>query len=251
SVCLFRLATSEASCQASEDAPIHAADGPVFREIRETYNTLLVNSMDETVFEVGPHPIEWVSRTGDFILLDIRRSTTDMYVKNRTLPVQSVPGVLQSVSENTRHIVFLTRQASGQMYVTMVEKPSGRAVFQKRETRLYGHLDMTLDGVIYTLREEYDGNYATLRSIPAGGNEFQNLLQIDLLTPVTSLAVSPHNVLAIGMQDGAVIIVSLDSLTYETFQALQTGVTHLAFSPDSRYLAVAGRDGITIFAVLP
>jgi WD40 repeat protein len=251
SVCLFRLATSEASCQVSEDAPVHAVDGPLFREIREERNTLLINPMGETVFDVGPHSIEWVSRSGDFILIDNRRSTTDLYVKNRRLPAQSVPGVFQSVAENASSIVFLTRQSNGQMYVTMAEKPTGRTVFQKRETRLYNHLDMTFEGAIYTLREEYDGNYVTLRSIPAGGGDFQNLLQIDLLAPVSSLAVSPHNVLAIGMQDGAVIIVSLDSLTYETFQALQTGVTHLAFSPDSRYLAVTGRDGLTVFAVLP
>jgi WD40 repeat protein len=249
-ICSFRLTTGETGCRVVENGLVHALDGPIYREEREERRTLLFGPLGETVFELGPHPIRWVSRAGDYVLIDNRRSTTDLYFKGRSLPSQSVSGVFQSVSENNTHIVFLTRQANGLMYLTLVEKATQQVVFQRRETRLFDFIEITLDGTVYYLRDDYDGQ-ATLRAIPAGADEPLDVLQVDISAPITSLSISPQNVMAVGMQDGLVLIIALDSLTYEAFQALQTGVTDLAFSPDGRYLATLGREGILVFAVLP
>jgi WD40 repeat protein len=249
--CSFKLTTGETNCQAQDDSLLHATDGPVFREIREEKNTLLVNALGETIFSLDPYPIRWVNRTADFLLLDINSRTTDLYVKDRSLPVQSVPGSLRSVAENTNLLVFLTKQNNELMYMTMVEKATQKALFQKRETRLYDMLSIALDGTTYFLREDRDSNQAILKAIPPGTDEVLDLLRIDLAAEPISMAISPKNTLAIGMQDGSVTIISLDGLTQEIFQALQNPVSLLAFSPDGRYLAAAGQDGVTVFAALP
>ena len=249
--CSFKLTTGETNCQAQDDSLLHAADGPVFREIREDKSTLLVNALGETVFSLDPYPIRWINRTADFLLLDNNSRTTDLYVKDRSLPVQSVPGSLRSVAENANLLVFLTKQNSELMYMTMVEKATRKALFQKRETRLYDMLGIALDGTTYFLREDRDNNQAIIKAIPPGTDEVLDLLRIDLVAEPISMAISPQNTLAIGMQDGSISIISLDGLTQEIFQALQSPVNLLAFSPDGRYLAAAGQNGITVFAALP
>jgi WD40 repeat protein len=148
-------------------------------------------------------------------------------------------------------LVFLTRQNSELLYLTLVEKSNQKTVFQKKDRRLFDLLTMAVDGSIYFLREDLDNNQAILKMIPPGTDEVNDLLSIDLLAEPISMAISPHNILAVGMQDGSVTIVSLDSLTQQTFQALQGPVDKIAISPDSRYLAVAGKNGITVFAVIP
>jgi WD40 repeat protein len=248
-VCILRLTTGEANCQEFEDIPVHASDGPIFREIREERRTLLLNPVGETVYELGPFSVEWVNRTGDFILIDNRGSATNMYTRNRRLPILSAPGVLQSVSENLTHIAFLTRQSNGSMYITLFDKQIGKYVYQKRDILLANALAITADNSVYFLRQTFSGEQATLRTFPAGSSDLQILAEIDLFAPVTDMAISTHDTLAIGMQDGSVIIMALDSLIVEHFQALQTGVTHLAFSPDGRYLTVAGHTGMAVFAV--
>lgn len=250
-VCSFKLTTGEVNCQGEENELLHASDGPVFREVRESRNTFLVNPLGETVFQLDPYPIYWLNRTADFLLLDINGGTTDLYFKNVTRPVQSVPGAFLSAAENANLLVFLTKQKSELMFMTLVEKSSQDMLFQKRETRLFDLLTMAVDGSIYFLREDLDNNQAILKMIPPGTDEVSDLLSIDLLAEPISMAILPHNILAVGMQDGSVTIVSLDSLTQQTFQALQGPVDKIAISPDSRYLAVAGKNGITVFAVIP
>lgn len=249
-VCTFRLTTGVTDCQSQADAILHPADGPIFREIRQEKNTLLLGPLGETVFDLNAYPVVWLNRTADFVLLDTG-ATTDLYLKNRDLPIQSVPGSFRVAAENNNLLVFLTRQNSELLYLTLVEKSNQKTVFQKKDGRLFDLLTMAVDGSIYFLREDLDNNQAILKMIPPGTDEVNDLLSIDLLAEPISMAISPHNILAVGMQDGSVTIVSLDSLTQQTFQALQGPVDKIAISPDSRYLAVAGKNGITVFAVIP
>lgn len=249
--CWLRLPTGESTCQRQDGGLLHASEAQALQEQRETYNTLLVDPNENVLFSLDPNPIYWVNRNADIVLVDVKSTTTDLYGRERTLPAQSVPGVFRSAAENSRTLVFLTGQRTGLMYMTLVEKDSLRAIFQKRETRLFKPLAMALDGGIYFLREDRDRSQAILKYIPPGTDNVVDLLRIDLQAEPQAMSVSPQNTLAIGMQDGSVAIVSLDALTYDYFQALQTPVGALAFSPDGRYLAVGGRQGIHVFTVRP
>jgi len=249
-VCTFRFTMGVTDCQSQTDAILHPADGPIFREIRQEKNTLLLGPLGETIFDLDAYPVVWLGRTADFVLLDTG-TTTDLYLKGRDLPVQSVPGNFRAAGENNNLIAFLTRQNSELLYLTLVEKSTQKALFQKKDSRLFDLLAMGTNGSIYFLREDLDNNQAILKMIPPGTDEVSDLLSIDLLAEPISMAISPHNILAVGMQDGSVTIISLDSLTQQTFQALQGPVDKIALSPDSRYLAVAGKNGITVFAVIP
>jgi len=249
--CWLRLPTGESTCQRRDGEPLHASDAQALQERRETYNTLLVDPNENVLFSLDPNPIYWVNRTADIVLVDIKGTTTDLYSRDRTLPAQSVPGMFRSAAENARTLVFLTRQRTELMFMTLVEKDSLRAIFQKRETRLFKPLAMALDGGIYFLREDRDRNQAILKYIPPGTDNVVDLMRIDLQAEPQAMSVSPQNTLAIGMQDGSVAVVSLDALAYDYFQALQTPVGALAFSPDGRYLAVGGRQGIQVFTVRP
>lgn len=249
-VCTFKLTNGTTDCQSQFDVILHPADGPVFREVRQEKNTLLLSPLGETIFDLDAYPVVWLGRTADFVLLDTG-TTTDLYLKSRDLPVQSVPGNFRAAGENNNLITFLTRQNSELLYLTLVEKSTQKTLFQKKDSRLFDLLAMGTNGSIYFLREDWDNNQAILKMIPPGTDEVSDLLRIDLLAEPISMAISPHNILAVGMQDGSVTIVSLDSLTQQTFQALQGPVDEIAISPDSRYLAVAGKNGITVFAVIP
>lgn len=252
SACWLKYLTAELTCFKDPEHVLFASDGVTFREILETYNTLLQTWGGETTLQISPYRITNLNRSGDWAFVDVRGLSADLYARGKTLPEESVAGVLQGFAENPTHMVFTTQQANKTFTLTIFEKASGASLFQVKMDYLYQPLALTRDGTVFFFERDLDKNLVILNRIAPSTFEISEVARLPLPSAPQVVAASANSgLLAIGLADGSVYVTTQDASAGAFFQGFGTIINGLSFSPDGRYLAVASPDGVKIFAAKP
>ena len=110
SACWLKFFSGESTCFKDSEYILYASDANTFKEVRQPGSTRLVEIRTDTAaIEVGPYRIAAVNRSGEWALIDTLTGT-DLYVKGKKLPQESVKGALQGFAENAKLIVFTARE---------------------------------------------------------------------------------------------------------------------------------------------
>jgi WD40 repeat protein len=251
SICWLKLLTGEDTCFQDPDHNLFASDANSFKEVRDNYNTNLVGLRDGAqVIQVGPYRIANINRSGEWALID-NGSGTDLYIKGKKLPQESVKGSPQGFAENANLIVFTTLENENSYTITVVDKTSGDAIFQKKDNFLYKPVVMSADGSIYYAQKELGRNQTVFNMIDPKTKHTNEITRISLPADTRSLTLSTGGLFGVGLDDGSVLVMTKDGGQSASFQAATSPIEGLSFSPDGRFLAVASADGVRIFSVLP
>jgi hypothetical protein len=251
SACWLKLFSGESTCFKDPERLLFAAEANTFMEVREAATTSLVELRSgATVIQVGPYRIAAINRNGEWALID-NSTGTDLYAKGKKLPQESVKGMLQGFAENANLIVFTALENENTFTITVVDKTSGNAIYQKNDNFLYKPLVMTADGRIYYIQNEMGRNQTVFNTIDPKTLDVSEITRVSLPAEPTALTLSSSDLFAIGQKDGAVLIMAKDGTQSVSFQAATSSIVNISFSQDGRFLAVASAEGVRIFSILP
>jgi len=250
SACWFKLPTGESTCFKDAGQVLFATDGTALTEVLKTSNTDLTNRNGELQIQVGAYRVAAVTRNGDWALID-NGLGTDLYTKGKKLPQESVKGKPQGFAENGKLIVFTALEKENTYTITVVDKNSGNAIYQKKDNFLYKPILMTSDGSIYYLQNELDHNQTLLNVIDPITQHTTEITRVALPAKPKTLALSTTGLFAIGQEDGSVLLMTKDGGQSASFQAANSAIDGASFSLDGRFLAVVSAEGLRIYAVLP
>jgi WD40 repeat protein len=249
-VCWFKLLTGEETCFKDPAHVMFATDGDIYKEVVGETNTTLQDRAGKIVIEVGSYRFETVNRTGEWAVIESGKGT-NLYQKGKKLPAEAVKGSLQGFAESPKLIVLNTLEQENTYYLTLIEKASGDAVAQIKANFLYPPVLMTTDGTVYYLQRDLGSNQTVLNYIEPGGHDGKEYTRLPKLAEPRVMTLSNTGLLAIGQMDGSVLVMAKDGGQLASFQAAPSPVEGVSFSPDGRFIAVASREGVRVFAILP
>lgn len=250
SACWLKLATGETTCFKDPDHVLFATDGTANKEVIGQYNTDLQDRSGATIIQVGTAHFEAINRTGEWALIN-SGSGTNLYTKGKKLPQESVKGNLQGFSENANLIVISTLEKENTFYLTVIDKATGNTVFQKKTNFLLKPILMAADGTVYYLQRDLDKNLTIINVIDPKDYNVRELTRLFLPAEPRTMTLSTTGLFAIGQKDGSVLVMLQDGSQTVSFQAATSYINELAFNPTGNFLAVASKEGIRVFAVLP
>lgn len=250
SACWFKLATAETTCFKDPEHIMFATDGNTLKEVVGQYNTSLQDRSGATIIEVGTYRFEAINHTGEWAVIN-SGSGTNLYTKGKKLPQESVKGQLQGFSENAKLLVITSLEKENTVYLTIIDKTTGNTLFQKKDNFLYKPIIMATDGTIYYLQRDLDKNQTIINFIDTKAQSQGELTRLFLPAEPQVIALSSTGLLAIGQKDGSVLVITRDGLQKITLQAATSSINGLSFSPSGNLLAVACKEGVRVFAVLP
>ena len=250
SACWLKLFNGESTCFKNTESILFASDANTFKEVRDNSSTRLVETRtDTTAIQVGPYRIAAINRSGEWALIDTGTGT-DLYIKGKKLPQESVKGSLQGFAENAKLIVFSAREKENTFTITVVDKATGNAIYQKKDNFLYKPVVMTADGTIYYVQNELEHNQAVFNMIDPHTLKISELTRLSLPSEPLVMTLSASGLFAIGQLDGNVLIMTRDGSQSTNIQAATSAIEGLAFSPDGRFLAVASLEGVRVYSIL-
>lgn len=252
-VCWLKIFSGEQNCFDDAESQLFSSDTIAFKEITGGNRTLLQNWRGATILDVfGDYRVKAVDRSGKWILIDVRGAATDVYGEGRKYASESVGGALQSFTETRLLLAFMTQMASKTFVITIFDKQSGQTLAQKKDVFLFKPLLFNRAGALLLLKRDFDKGLTILQVMEAPRYDIREVTRLSFPAEVVTMAYSTReNLLAFALTDGAVMVYSPDFELREAFQAFDSPVTALAFSPDDRLLAAASREGIKVFAVRP
>ena len=192
-----------------------------------------------------------VDRSGKFILVNNHDATVDIYSQMKSHLVASLAGTLRAYAESANQIVIMAQQSLSVSSITLWDKPSQKALYQKTDSRLLKPLAIANDGRVYFLQQDPDHPESILRFIDPKTHAVSDVARLSLSAEPQVMTRAADGTLALGLQDGVVTVVSPDGQQVTGFQAAYSPIGGISFTLDGRYLAVASAEGIRIFAVLP
>ena len=250
SACWLHLSLGESDCFSDPKYRVLASESGPFREVPQVHDTLLQNwNNGGNVFDVA-HEILAVDRSGQLILVNANDATTDIYFKPKKL-VGSLAGTLRTYAENANQMVIMAQQSATLVSITLLDKKSHAAIYQKADNFILKPLAIANDGRVYFVQQDPDKPQVILRVIDPKSFAATDVARLSLPAQPQVMTLAPSGLFAIGLQDGSVAVVSADGQQLATFQAAYSPVSALSITPDGRYLAVGSGEGIKIFAVLP
>jgi WD40 repeat protein len=251
SACWVKLFTGENTCFQDPDHILFASDANIYKEVRENADTNLLEFRGgKLTIQTGPYRIAAINRSGEWALVD-NGTGVDLYTKGKKLPQESVNGQLQGFSENGNRIVFTTLENANSFNITVVDKATGNALYQKKDNFLYKPVIMTVDGTIYYIQNELGHNQTVFNVIDPKTLQVSEITRLSLPAEPQAMTLSSTGLFAVGLKDGSVSIITRDGSQNASFQAASSPIGGISFSPDGRFLAVESDEGVRVFAIVP
>lgn len=253
SVCWVKIFVGEQNCFEEPGASLFSSDTITFKETVKDNRTLLQNWRGETILDVfGDYRVKAVDRSGEWVLIDVRGAATDLYAKGRPRASESVGGAFQAFAETRTLFAYTTQQKSRTFVITVFDKTSGKTLAQKRDIFLLKPLLMNRQGTLLLLKRDVGSGLTIVQKMEPPRYDIREVKRLSLQAESMSMAYSTQeDLLAFALSDGSVMMYSADFELRQAFQAFDSPVTALAFSPDDRFLAAASREGIKVFVVRP
>lgn len=252
-VCWLKFFVGEQNCFEDAENTMFSSDTIAFKEIVKDNRTILQNWRGETILDVfGDYRVKAVDRSGEWVLIDVRGAAADLYAKGRPRASESVGGAFQAFAETRTLFAYTTQQRSRTFVITVFEKASGKTLAQKRDVFLLNPLLMNRQGALMLLKRDLDKGLTIVQMMEPPRYDISEVKRLSFQAEIVMMTYSTReDLLAFALTDGSVVVYSPDFELRETFQAFDSPVTALAFSPDDRFLAAASREGMKVFVVRP
>lgn len=252
-VCWAKIFVGEQNCFEDAENSLFSSDTIAFKEMVKDNRTILQNWRGETILDVfGDYRVKAVDRSGEWVLIDVRGAAADLYGKGRARASESVGGALQAFTETRALFAYVTQQKSKTFVITVFDKASGNTLSQKKDAFLLKPLLLNRKGALMLLKRDLGKGLTIIQVMEPPRYDIREVKRLSFQAEVVMMTYSTQeDLLAFALSDGSVMVYSPDFELRETFQAFDSPVTALAFSPDDRFLAAASREGIKVFAVKP
>lgn len=252
-VCWLKFFVGEQNCFEDAENTMFSSDTIAFKEIVKDNRTILQNWRGETILDVfGDYRVKAVDRSGEWVLIDVRGAAADLYAKGRPRASESVGGAFQAFAETRTLFAYTTQQRSRTFVITVFEKASGKTLAQKRDVFLLNPLLMNRQGALMLLKRDLDKGLTIVQMMEPPRYDISEVKRLSFQAEIVMMTYSTReDLLAFALTDGSIVVYSPDFELRETFQAFDSPVTALAFSPDDRFLAAASREGMKVFVVRP
>ncbi|MCS6994443.1 MAG: hypothetical protein NZP74_11495 [Anaerolineales bacterium] len=252
-VCWVKILSGEQNCVTDPENLLFTTDTIALKEIVQEKRTLLQTWRGETILDVfGDYRVRAVDRIGEWVLIDVRGAAADLYAKGRPRASESVGGAFQAFAETRTLFAYTTQQKNKTFVITIFDKTTGKTIAQQKDVFLLSPLTMSRQGTLLLLKRDLDKGLTIVLSMAPPRYTLREVKRLAFEAEVLAMVYSTQeNLLAFALSDGSVVVYSSDLELREVFQAFDSPVTALAFSPDDRFLAAASAEGIRVFAVRP
>ncbi|PWH12439.1 MAG: hypothetical protein DDG60_13030 [Anaerolineae bacterium] len=252
-VCWVKIFSGEQNCFSDPQNRLFSTDTIALKEIVQEKRTLLQNWRGEAILDVfGDYRVRAVDRSGEWVVIDVRGAAADLYAKGRSRASESVGGAFQAFAETRTLFAYTTQQKSKTFVITIFDKASGKTLAQQKDVFLLSPLLLNRQGTLFLLKRDLDKGQVIVQAMQAPRYTIREVKRLSLPAEVQTFTYSTkEDLLAFALADGSVWVYSSDFEVSQVFQAADSPVTALAFSPDDRFLAIASAEGVRVFAVRP